>query len=84
MSTKGTPSLLDSGRHARLPFIKSLPSGLDGADNSLLKVGRILLHDDNGFLKRIFLVYLLVELTEDGKIGNIAVENELVSLEGRR
>ena len=61
--------------HARLPLIKCLPSRLNGTDDSL-KVGRILLHDDDHLLRCIFLVDLLVELTKDSKIGNKAAGNQ--------
>ena len=72
MGTERTPCVLDRRGHARLPLVECLPGRLDGADDSLLKVGRILLHDDDRFLKSIFLVDLLVQLTYDSKIAHVA------------
>lgn len=79
IDAKGTPSILHRGRHSRLPLVKGLPGRLDGADNSLLEMSRILLHDDDGLLECILLIDLLVKLTNDGKIGNISVEGEYES-----
>lgn len=76
MFTKGTPSLLNRIRHARLPLVKSLPGRLDGADNSLLKMCRILLHDNDGLLECVLFINLLMELANDGKIGYVSVEGE--------
>ena len=73
MNTEGTPSILNRSRHARLPLVKSLPGGLDGADDSFLEMSRILLHDNDGLLECILFVNLLMELTNDGKIGDISV-----------
>jgi len=76
MNTEGTPSILNRSRHARLPLVKSLPGRLDGADDSFLKMSRILLHDDDGLLKRILFSDLLMELTDNGKIGDISIIDE--------
>jgi hypothetical protein len=45
---------------------------LDGADDAFLKVSRFLLHDNNGLLECILFIELLMELTNDGKIGDIS------------
>ena len=76
MNTEGTPSILNRSRHAGLPLVKRLPGGLDGADDSFLKMSRILLHDNDGLLESILFVDLLMELTNDGKVGNISVMDE--------
>ena len=76
MNAKGTPSVLNRSRHARLPLVKSLPGRLDRADNSLLKMCRILLHDNDGLLECVLFINLLMELTNDGKIGYVSVEDE--------
>jgi hypothetical protein len=76
MNTEGTPCILNRNRHARLPLVKSLPGRLDGADDSFLKMSRILLHDNDGLLECILFVDLLMELTNDGKIGDISVVDE--------
>ena len=49
------PGLLYGFTHPRLPFLERLPSRLDGTDNSLFKVSRALLHDDNTLLEGVFL-----------------------------
>ena len=83
MRTEGTPGILNRSRHARLPLVKSLPGGLDGADDSFLEMSRILLHDDDGLLECILLVDLLVKLTDDGSIGNVSVKDERKARKGR-
>ena len=76
MRTEDAPSILDRNRHARLPLVKSLPGGLDGADDSFLEMSRILLHDDDGLLECILFIDLLVKLTDDGNIGNVSAKDE--------
>jgi hypothetical protein len=39
-------------------------------------MSRILLHDNDGLLECILFIDLLMELTKDGKIGNVSVEDE--------
>src|SRR6202012_5253317 len=56
MNTKGAPSVLDRSRHARLPLVKGLPGRLDGANDSFLKMRRILLHDNDGLLECILFI----------------------------
>lgn len=56
------PSVLNGRRHARLPLVERLPSRLNRANNTLFKVCRVLLHDDNRLLQRVLLVDLLVKL----------------------
>lgn len=53
-----SPGLLDRSGHSALPLVKGSPSGLDGANDTLLEVGGVLLHDDDGFLEGVFLVDL--------------------------
>ena len=83
MRTERTPSILNRSRHARLPFVKSLPGRLDGADDSFLKMSRILLHDNDRLLECVLFVDLLMELTNDGKIGDISVVDECDTPKGR-
>lgn len=83
MSTKNAPCILDRGRHARLPLIKGLPSGLDGADDPFFKMSGILLHDDDGLLECILLIYLLMKLANDGQIGNESVDDECEAGKGK-
>ena len=75
MNAKGTPSVLNRSRHARLPLVKSLPGRLDRADNSL-KMCQILLHDNDGLLECVLFINLLMKLTNDGKIGYVPVKDE--------
>jgi hypothetical protein len=55
----------------RLPFLERLPGGLEGADDALFKVSRVLLHDDDGFLEEVFFVDLFLELASDGLVSYI-------------
>jgi hypothetical protein len=52
-----------------LPLVKGRPGHLDGANDALLEVLRVLLHDDNGLLESVLLVDLLLELTGDERVG---------------
>ncbi len=83
MNAKGTPSILNGSRHARLPLIKSLPGRLDGADDSFLEMSRILLHDNDRLLECILLIDLFMELMNDGEIGNVPIGNERDYLKGK-
>lgn len=58
VDTQSSPSLLDTGGHSGLPFVESLPSGLDGSNDAFFEVGRVLLHDDDGLLQGVLLVDL--------------------------
>src|SRR6266849_6464887 len=83
MNTEGRPSVLNRSRHARLPLVKSLPGRLNGADDSFLKMSRILLHDNDGLLECILFVDLFMELTNHGKIGDISVVDECDTPKGK-
>lgn len=52
-----------------LPLIESLPRHLNGTDDTLLKVLRVLLHDDDALLERVLLVDLFLKLTSDQSVG---------------
>jgi hypothetical protein len=56
-----------------LPFVEGLPCGLEGADDSFFEVGRVLLHDDDGFLEKVFFVDLFEELTCDEGVGDVGI-----------
>ena len=73
LDAKAEPSVLNLGGHAAGPLVESLPSTLDAANNTLLKVGGVLLHDNDGFLKSVLLVDLTLELTEDLLVGSVRV-----------
>ena len=83
MCTEEAPSILDRGRHAGLPLVKGLPGRLDGADDSFLKMGRILLHDDDRLLKGVLLIDLFMELADNGEVGNVSGEDERGARKGR-
>jgi len=68
VDTELSPSVLDRGRHSGLPFVKGGPGRLDGSDDTLLEVSRVLLHDDDGLLERVLLGNLLLELLQDGHV----------------
>jgi hypothetical protein len=68
VDTKLSPSVLDRARHSRLPLVESGPGRLDGSNDSFFKVSRVLLHDDDGFLERVLLGNLLLELLQDGHV----------------
>ena len=76
MNTKRSPCILNRNRHARLPLVKSLPGRLDGADDSLLKMSRILLHNDDGLLEGILFIDLFIELKNNHEISDISVVDE--------
>ena len=68
VDTELSPSLLDRRRHSRLPLVEGRPSRLNGSDDTLFKVSRVLLHDDDGLLERVLLGNLLLELLQDGHV----------------
>lgn len=74
MLTKSSPRILDARTHPRLPFVKGLPGRLDSAHNAFFEMGRVLLHDDDGFLEGIFFVDLFCQLARDGGVGYEAVK----------
>lgn len=55
--------------HYSLPFIKRRPSHLDGTNDSLFKMFRVLLHDDDALLQGILLVDLSLKLSSDEAVG---------------
>lgn len=73
VDTQSPPSLLNRGAHPGLPFIESLPSGLNGPDDSFLEMSRVLLHDDDGFLKSVLFGNLLLQLPVDGQVDGEGV-----------
>lgn len=73
LNAQAEPGVLNVSGHATGPLVKGLPSALDAANDALLKVGRVLLHDDDGLLKSILLVDLALELTEDLLVGSVRV-----------
>ncbi len=73
LDAEAEPGVLDLGRHASGPLVEGLPGGLDGANDALLKVGRVLLHDDDRLLQRVLLVDLALELAEDLLVGGVGV-----------
>jgi len=70
---RGKPpeGLLDGQGCTGLPFFKCLPGGLERTHDAFLKVGRVLLHDNDRFLEEVFLVDLFLELAGDGLVGNV-------------
>lgn len=48
-----------------LPLVKGRPRHLDRANDALLKVLRVLLHDNDALLQGVLLVDLLLELVRD-------------------
>lgn len=60
-----------------LPLVEGRPGHLNRANDALLEVLRVLLHDDDALLQRILLVHLLLKLTSDETVGVpvIATEN---------
>jgi hypothetical protein len=58
---------------AGLPLVEGLPCGLKGTHDCFLEVRAILLHDDDRFLQKIFLVDLFEELTSHKQIDNISI-----------
>jgi hypothetical protein len=73
VDTELPPGVLDRGRHSGLPFVKGGPGRLDGSNNSLFEVSRVLLHDDDGLLERVLLGDLLLELLQDGHVDGKGV-----------
>jgi hypothetical protein len=73
VDTELSPSVLDRGRHSRLPLVEGGPGGLDGSNDALLEVSRVLLHDDDGLLERVLLGDLLLELLQDGHVDGEGV-----------
>ncbi len=73
LDAKAEPGVLDLSRHASGPLVESLPSTLDAANDALLKVGRVLLHDDDRLLESVLLVDLALELTEDLLVSSVRV-----------
>lgn len=67
------PGVLDLGAHAAGPLVKSLPSGLDAADDALFEMGRVLLHDDDRLLQSILFLDLTLKLAVDGRVGREGV-----------
>lgn len=74
MSRERTINLLVRSRGSRLPLVESLPSRLNGADDTLFKVSAVLLHHDNGLLKKILLEDLFLKLMSDGLVGDVPGE----------
>ena len=70
---RGKPSkgLLNGQGGTGLPFFVCLPGGLERADDAFFKVGRVLLHDDDRFLEKVFFVNLFLELAGDGLVGDV-------------
>ncbi len=73
LDAEAEPGVLNLGRHAAGPLVEGLPSALDTANDALLEVGRVLLHDDDGLLESVLLVDLALELTEDLLVGSVGV-----------
>lgn len=73
LDTKAQPSILNLGRHTSAPLIEGLPSALDRANNALLKMGTVLLHDNDALLQSVFFVHLTLQLAEDGHVGGIGI-----------
>lgn len=73
VDTELPPGVLDTGRHSGLPFVKGRPGRLDGSNDSLFEVSRVLLHDDDGLLERVLLGDLLLELLQDGHVDGEGV-----------
>lgn len=67
------PRLLNGDRGPRLPFVKGGPGRLDGANDALLEMGRVGLHDDDGFLKVVLLVDLPTELAHDVLVVHVRI-----------
>jgi hypothetical protein len=63
---EGGPGVLHGRRHAGLSLVEGLPGGLDGRNDTLFKVGAVLLHYDDRFLEGVFFVDLFMELVCDG------------------
>lgn len=59
--TESAPGILDADGHAGLPLIKCLPGGLEGTNNTLFEVSRVLLHDDDRLLESVLLVNLVMK-----------------------
>ena len=73
LNTEAEPSVLDLSRHPAAPLVEGLPSALNAANDTLLKVGRVLLHDDDALLEGVLFVDLALELAEDSLVGAVRV-----------
>lgn len=68
VDTQGLPGFLNTDGHSSLPFVESLPSGLNGSNDALFEVSRVLLHDDDGFLQSVLFVDLPLQLPVDSQV----------------
>ena len=59
-----------------MPFVKSLPGGLEGAHDAFFEVGAVLLHYNDGFLERVFFVDLFLELAGDERVCYITARGK--------
>lgn len=73
VDTQSLPGFLNTDGHSRLPFVESLPSGLDGSNDAFFEMSRVLLHDDNGLLQGVLFVDLPLQLPVDSQVDREGV-----------